>query len=200
MASIDLSPAKAFYKSCLCCIMLSLFFITLCKSVGCVIEYYFAYGSNMNPARMGARGLSTINALAGTLEGFSLRFDKRATGKTGVAYANVGYQRDGRVEGVLYQLERPEDIVIMDPFEGNPVRYGREAFCVNTAEGVVHAWVYVANKAMLAKGLLPERAYLNHLLAGKQWHSNTYHQWLSEHICIESDNADSELDGLIYNV
>ena len=154
----------------------------------------------MNPARMVARGLSTINALPGTLRGFSLRFDKRATGKSDVAYANIGYQRDGYIEGVLYQLERPDDIAIMDSFEGNPVRYGREVFCVNTAEGVIYAWVYVANKAMLADGLLPERAYLNHLLAGKQWHSAAYHQWLSAHPCIESDKAGSGVDGLIYNV
>ncbi len=172
----------------------------LCKSVGCVIEYYFAYGSNMNPARMGARGLATSKALAGTLQGFSLRFNKRATGKTGVAYANVGYQRDGRVEGVLYQLQRPEDIVIMDPFEGNPVRYGREAFSINTEQGVIHAWVYVANKALVAEDLLPERAYLNHLLAGKQWHSEEYHRWLRTQPCIESEAPTSDLDGLIYNV
>ncbi|ARN76493.1 hypothetical protein BST96_18415 [Oceanicoccus sagamiensis] len=164
------------------------------------MHYYFAYGSNMNPARMGARGLSTVNALAGTLKGFSLRFDKRATGKTGVAYANVGYQRDGKVEGVLYQLERPEDIVIMDPFEGNPVRYGREVFCVDSAQGIIHAWVYVANKALLADDLLPERQYLNHLLAGKAWHSDDYHQWLSAQPCIESERVDSDMNGLIYNV
>ncbi len=41
---------------------------------------YFAYGSNMNPARMQARGLSVCEALAGRLPGYVLCFNKRATG------------------------------------------------------------------------------------------------------------------------
>ena len=92
----------------------------------------------------------------------------------------------------------------MDPFEGNPVRYSRDVYPVNTRLGVVNAWVYVANKAMLAEGLLPERRYLNHLLAGQQWQSESYHQWLKNHACVEpsgdSASDDNHLHGLIYNV
>lgn len=170
-----------------------------------MIEWYFAYGSNMNPARMEARGVPFSEVLAGQLVSFELCFNKRASGKQGVAYANIGYAKRGQVEGVLYCLQQASQIKRMDPFEGNPVRYSREVFVVNTARGPINAWVYVANAAMLAEGLLPERNYLNHLLAGAQWHSAKYQNWLRDHPCIDSlDSVGpasvSSADGLIYNV
>lgn len=165
-------------------------------------EWYFAYGSNMNPARMKARGLSYKRAAAGRLAGFALRFDKRASGKTGVAYANIGYAPEHCVEGVLYQLASAADICLMDPYEGSPVRYSREVFPVACDQGLIPAWVYVANRAMLAEGLLPEKRYLAHLLAGKPWHSDTYQHWLMNQPVIDDDDTtpDSVAEGLIYNV
>jgi gamma-glutamylcyclotransferase (GGCT)/AIG2-like uncharacterized protein YtfP len=164
-----------------------------------VINYYFAYGSNMNPARMRARGIDFIDQRAGRLPGFKLCFNKRASGKQNIAYANIGYQRDGAVEGVLYGLQRPDDIAVMDPFEGSPVRYSREVYSVTTVEGAVNAWVYVANAAMLAEGLLPEQNYLNHLLAGREWLSDDYYCWLSAQASVTTA-TNSELDGLLHNV
>lgn len=166
------------------------------------ITWYFAYGSNMNPDRMAARGLAVNRALAGKMHGFQLCFNKRATGKKNIAYANVGYSPGSVVEGVLYQLKNPEDITLMDPFEGTPYRYSRDVFLIQTAQGDIAAWVYVANQAMLAEGLLPEQLYLNHLLAGKQWHSDEYQQWLSEHPAVDNTTAlnNSTLNGLTHNV
>ncbi len=40
--------------------------------------YYFAYGSNMNPARMKARGMMVADMQPGTLQGMRLAFNKRA--------------------------------------------------------------------------------------------------------------------------
>jgi gamma-glutamylcyclotransferase (GGCT)/AIG2-like uncharacterized protein YtfP len=167
-------------------------------------EWYFAYGSNMNPARMQARGLAFVESTGGQLTGFALRFNKRATGKSQVAYANIVYAPQGCVEGVLYRLAQAADIQLMDPFEGNPVRYSREVFVVSSMSGPINAWVYVANPAMIADGLLPERRYLEHLQAGRQWHSPAYQQWLSSHPAIEQDvigDAPSDRrDGLLHNV
>ncbi|MEE8057295.1 MAG: gamma-glutamylcyclotransferase family protein [Pseudomonadales bacterium] len=179
-----------------------------------MIGHYFAYGSNVNPARMRARGISFKGAMGGILPRYELRFNKRASHKNNIAYANIAYARDardGRVEGVLYQLERANDIEIMDQFEGNPVRYSREVYRIETGSGVVNAWVYVANRAMLAEGLLPERCYLNQLIAGRQYHSDAYSQWLQSHPCVEIDSVEIDSvevesglatngDGLIYNV
>ncbi len=167
-----------------------------------MIDFYFAYGSNMNPERMKARGIAFVRAIKGTLPGFSLCFNKRAMGKENVAYANIMYNKCEQVEGVLYQLSRAEDICLMDPFEGNPIRYSREVFKVATDEGFINSWVYVANSAMIAEGLLPEKMYLNHLLKGKPWQSEKYHQWLQQHAFIDNSHAaeNSEMNGLTHNV
>ncbi len=172
------------------------------KAYRYAIDYYFAYGSNMNPARMRARGIHFTAAIAAQLPDFKLCFNKRAAGKVNVAYANIGYAPGACVEGVIYRLAVPEDITIMDPFEGSPFRYSRDVYPLRTDEGEIPAWVYVANPAMIADGLLPERNYMQHLLAGKAWHSTEYQAWLSAHPCLESDTCLDELGlkGLIHNV
>ena len=157
----------------------------------------------MNPARMRARGIDFVDAVAATLPDFQLTFNKKATGKEGVAYANVSYAPGNAVEGIAYLLADPADIVTMDPFEGSPVRYSREVYVLSAELGSINAWVYVANRAVLADGLLPERNYLNHLLAGKAWHSESYHQRLLLQPCIESDETscdEAKKQGLLYNV
>lgn len=144
-----------------------------------------------------------MQVLAGTLRGYQLRFNKRATGKPGVAYANIAYCRDECIEGLLYRLEHSQDIALMDPFEGNPVRYSREVFTLETEQGPVSAWVYVANAALIESGLLPERRYLNHLLAGRSYHSDAYHHWLASHATVDGQveaDDNSGLDSLVHNV
>ncbi|QEY63980.1 gamma-glutamylcyclotransferase [Metapseudomonas lalkuanensis] len=138
------------------------------------MSFYFAYGSNMNPARMRSRGLVFSEAMAGRLEGYALCFDKRAHDRPGRSYANIRYQRDGVVEGVLYRLAHEDEIWKMDPFEGTPILYSRERMPVMTAQGVQPAWVYVANPAMREEGLWPTRSYLEHLLAGREFLSRAY--------------------------
>ena len=152
-------------------------------------DYYFAYGSNMNAARMAQRGLNVERALSGRLQSMQLRFNKRAydgqqRSQVAVAYANVGYAPGWQVEGVLYQLAGAEEISKMDPFEGTPRFYSRELFAVQTAEGPIQAWVYVANRALLEEGLKPERWYLEHLLAGEPWLSAEYMQRLAQVECV----------------
>ena len=79
------------------------------------MDWYFAYGSNMNPARMQARGLSVSEVLPGRLPGYGLCFDKRAADRApGRAYANIRYQRDGVVEGVLYRLQGADEIAKLE--------------------------------------------------------------------------------------
>ena len=165
------------------------------------INWYFAYGSNMNPERMRARGLAFAEAESGHLHRFGLYFNKRASGKDGVGYANIGHCGNARVEGVLYQLVDPREISIMDGFEGCPVRYSREVMRIHRPrfEDEVDAWVYVANPAFIESSLLPERRYLNHLMAGARWHSEAYQVTLRQQSCIEQMSADKGAGGLAYN-
>ncbi|GAB3100531.1 gamma-glutamylcyclotransferase family protein [Pseudomaricurvus hydrocarbonicus] len=148
-------------------------------------EYYFAYGSNMNAERMLDRGLRFHRALSGNLHGLGLAFNKRAADAPHRAYANVVHATGSRVEGVLYQLCDEAEIAKMDPFEGAPRLYSRDIYEVETAEGVIAAWVYIANRAMITEGLRPERWYLEHLLAAKPYLSQGYYERLLLTPCLD---------------
>lgn len=161
--------------------------------------YYFAYGSNMNPARMEARGLAYVRARVGRLPGYALRFNKQSHSRPTVAYANIVPASGQCVEGVLYQLADELALAAMDVFEGTPVRYSRERMVLCSDEGVVPAWVYVANPAFINNSLLPESNYLNHLLAGEAHLSADYLAWLRQHPAHSSPNLAGE-EGLRFNV
>lgn len=162
-------------------------------------DFYFAYGSNMNPARMRARGLDFAHHEPGVLEHYALCFNKRAHNKQGIAYANVCRAPQQRVEGVLYTLAA--SISVMDPFEGTPVRYSRELFPIATAAGISWAWVYVANRAYIADALSVEENYLNHLLSAGDLLSASYRQRLATLApVLPSDPAADSEAGLRFNV
>ena len=160
--------------------------------------YYFAYGSNMNPARMQARGLVFSAAESARLPGYRLAFNKRSHCTPGVAYANVVHSSYGVVEGVLYALANLDALNIMDGFEGTPVRYSRECMTVQTATGAKSAWIYVANPAYVEAGLLPESNYLNHLLAGAAHLSPQYLVMLQAQACRPAVQLLGN-KGLLYN-
>ncbi len=162
-------------------------------------NFYFAYGSNMNPERMRARGLAFTRHESARLPGYALCFNKRAHNKTGIAYANIAFDPDSLIEGVLYQLAG--DIEVMDTFEGTPVRYSRELFPVAAAERVIWAWVYVANPAYIASELHVEENYLNHLLSAGNLLSEAYREYLAglAPVVASETPADRET-GLLFNV
>lgn len=142
------------------------------------VSWYFAYGSNMNPARMAARGMQYVESTSAVLTDWRLCFNKRAEGREGIAFANIVEARGERVEGVLYRLVRQAEIRRMDPYEGYPRRYRRIPMEVWSGHGHHRAWVYVANESWQEDGLVPERVYLNHLLAGRPWLSEDYFRQL----------------------
>lgn len=140
----------------------------------------------MNQQRMHDRKLRFADAMSGTLAQAKLLFNKRAADSPLWSYANVGFDANSNVEGVLYQLEDADEILKMDPFEGAPRLYSREIFMIETARGTIPAWTYIANEAMLADGLLPAHWYLKHLLAGKPFLSDRYYQLLSQQPYVEA--------------
>ncbi|MFC0336200.1 Gamma-glutamyl cyclotransferase, AIG2-like [Kushneria avicenniae] len=152
---------------------------------GVEVHYYFAYGSNMNVARMQARVGATRRMLSATLKNWQLYFDK-ASRVDGVAHANVRMEEGGQVEGVLYELSHPAQIREMDPFEGHPTEYCRQVETVETLHGPLAAWVYVALPEKTASDRLPAREYLSHLLAGRDFLSYPYLEQLNAQECIDS--------------
>jgi len=150
-----------------------------------MVACYFAYGSNMNPARVTQRGLR-FDALAGArLAGYRLTFDKTSKLHPGLGHANLSYAPDDEVEGVLYWLSSPVEIEKMDRFESTPVNYSREVVQVQVREMLVCTWTYFANPAVRSPGLKPPRSYLQHLLAGREYLSESYYQGLARHDCDE---------------
>ena len=148
------------------------------------MPYYFAYGSNMNVERVAARIGETRRALSGTLPGFELRFDK-ASRIPGLAHANVAANPEKVVEGALFELIEPAQIELMDPFEGVPHDYRRERHVIETEEGGVEAWVYIARPERVRASLRPAREYLEHLLAGEAFLSAEYHARLARVEAVE---------------
>lgn len=149
-------------------------------------DSYFAYGSNMDPARVRQRGLNVRRAEPARLDGFDLEFRKRGHEHPRAGHANIAWARGQRVEGVLYTLECPEEIRKMDRFERAPVNYSRDIVVVETDAGPRAAWTYFANPAVLADGLLPPRAYLDHLRAGAAFLSAAWLVRLETWPCLES--------------
>ena len=139
--------------------------------------YYFAYGSNMNVARMIERvGEFTIIG-RGVLIDYQLAFNKIALGKIGEGYANVMASSGDLVEGVIYQFD---EIRKLDKPEGYPIHYDRKLMTISIDDGFVQAWVYLARSSRISEGLKPSKSYLDHILLGKEYLSEAYFQKLVE--------------------
>lgn len=139
--------------------------------------YYFAYGSNMNEARMLERvGEFTIIG-SGVLIDYQLAFNKMAHGKIGEGYANVMTSPRDLVEGVVYQFD---EIRKLDKPEGYPIHYDRKLMAISIDGGFVEAWVYFARPSRISEGLMPSKSYLEHILLGKEYLSEAYFQKLVE--------------------
>lgn len=154
------------------------------------VHFYFAYGSNMNPARVEKRRMKFLSTNAGRLYDFHMTFNKRSVKYPGAASANVIEMAGSVTEGVLYRLTEPAQIEMMDPYEGYPRRYDRRALPVETSDGIEHAWVYIANLEFITEGLNPARWYLEHLLAGREFLSPEYCLRLSETVCMPDSDVE----------
>ena len=129
----------------------------------------------MNSTRVHERGLDVRSAMAGFITNYALRFNKCSKNHSGIGYANIVFATNYQVEGVLYELVSAQEIFKMDRFENAPINYSRDLVAVNIAGGLTQwAWTYFANPAVLQDGLLPSKEYLDHLLAGQSYLSESY--------------------------
>ena len=131
-------------------------------------KLYFAYGSNMNPERIAERLKRLPKAKMGCLKGYQLIFNKIASGKSGIGYANIVISKDDTVFGVLYYVTN-EDLCILDDYEGvgNSHYYRAEVPIFTEESGVLLAITYIACQNRTTDSLKPTREYLNHLLEGR---------------------------------
>jgi len=149
-----------------------------------MVRCYFAYGSNMNTARVRERGLAFSRVERATLPGFRLEFSKQGRDHPGSGHANLAWEPASVVEGVLFWLPSAAELARMDRFERSPVNYSRDIVEVHTDHGTVATWTYFANPGVLRPGLNPTRSYLAHLLAGEPYLSPGYFDRLRDWPCV----------------
>jgi cation transport regulator ChaC len=134
--------------------------------------WYFAYGSNMNPARLSdqrlkERAVRMGPRIGGRLDGWRLVFNKIARSPEGAAAGNIVEASGQTVYGTLNGMP-DAGLEVLDIWEGVAGgHYGRRMVRVVRADTneTVDAVVYVALK--VGEGLRPTREYLGHLLAGR---------------------------------
>ena len=140
------------------------------------IEYYFAYGSNMSEHKLKIkRKVDFYEKFSGKLDGWEIVFDKVASGKTGTAYSNISPKENSCVEGIVYKISSEDILNKLDKDEGWPKHYEKKYMSVKTANGFLECLVYVANPNQTQNGLKPERKYLDEILAGKEFLSDSYY-------------------------
>ncbi|MFI5000438.1 MAG: gamma-glutamylcyclotransferase [Reyranellales bacterium] len=136
------------------------------------LKWYFAYGSNMNPARLVDERLKgggvdgQPKRIGGRLDGWRLVFNKQARGPAGAGAGNIVPAAGDVVYGTLNALP-PEGFEILDRWEGVAGgHYERRTVPVVRMDtgAAVEAITYVA--LLVGEGLRPTRDYLGHLLAG----------------------------------
>jgi gamma-glutamylcyclotransferase (GGCT)/AIG2-like uncharacterized protein YtfP len=132
---------------------------------------YFAYGSNMDPARlfetrMAEKGIRWGSRVAARLDGWCLAFDKPWAKYDGAGVANIRPDSKGIVHGTLNELG-DGGLEALDIHEGVASgHYARHRVTVIAPQGRVEAITYVASAPPVA-GLKPHSSYLAHLLAGR---------------------------------
>lgn len=149
--------------------------------------WYFAYGSNMDlarlyDARLKPRGVPVTERALGRLEGWRLAFNKPWSKFSGGGAANILPDAAGVTFGTL-NLMPPEGLDVLDHYEGVAGgHYERRTLAVTHAgTGLpVEAVAYVALRD-LDPALIPPRFYLDHLLAGRDLLPPDYTRWLEAH-------------------
>ncbi|MBS0517331.1 MAG: gamma-glutamylcyclotransferase [Proteobacteria bacterium] len=147
------------------------------------LVWYFAYGSNMDPARLAEdrlkpRGVALAERIGGRLEGWRLVFNKRARTPVGSGAGNIVPAGGAAVYGTLNAMPA-EGIDVLDVWEGVAGgHYERRLLPVLRADtgAMVEAVTYVA--LLTGDDLRPTRAYLGHLLAGRDLLPPDYWEWL----------------------
>jgi gamma-glutamylcyclotransferase len=133
--------------------------------------WYFAYGSNMNPARLvdgrlKPKGIAIAERVCGRLDSWRLAFNKRAREPVGAGVGNIVPAIGETVFGTLNAVP-PAGLDVLDLWEGVAGgHYERRTVpVVRIDDGTtVQAVTYVA--LLIGEGLRPTREYLAHLLAG----------------------------------
>lgn len=133
--------------------------------------WYFAYGSNMQPATFaGRRGITPSQALAARAPGWRLVLDKTPLIPVGASFANLVADAHGAAYGVAYEIGE-DDLAHVDLTEGVLIdNYRRVEIAVEplAADGPTRAFTLVSDKR--SSDLLPSDDYMALLIEGAELH------------------------------
>ena len=128
--------------------------------------WYFAYGSNMDPAQMTERRVAYAAGQRARLADHRLDFDLYSQ-RYGAGVADIVRSPGGSVEGVLYEVDEA-GLATLDSYEGVEVStYRRLDVAVATDDGEVHnavAYEVIAKVPFIA----PHPDYLAKLVRGAE--------------------------------
>lgn len=130
---------------------------------------YFAYGSNLHPARLGARTPSARVLGRAVLRGHRLRFHKRGRDRSAKCDAWLTGRREDVVHGVVYRIAR-RDLAALDRAEDRGRGYDRVRVLVSVGGRPRMVLTYRARPGALASGLIPLDWYLEFVLRGALHH------------------------------
>lgn len=140
---------------------------------------YFAYGSNMNKARMKKRDVKFTQMFSGIMRNWQLTFNKVNTRKEGSGFANIVPKESSIVEGIIYKINE-KSIEKLDDREGFCEHYQRLDMLVESEGKFLKCVIYIANPTKVREGLKPEKWYLDHLLEGEEFLSTNYISFLKK--------------------
>ncbi len=130
------------------------------------MNYYFAYGSNMDADQMRERCPDSELVGVATLKNYTLGFTIYSPTRE-CGCADIVASEGGNVYGLLYSVS-DADLEALDRFEGHPVHYRRITVTVETSDGPVTAESYeVVDKK---SDLPPSEHYLDLLVGAATRH------------------------------
>ena len=152
------------------------------------LVWYFAYGSNMQPATFGGRrGIVPRRAVPARLRGWQLVFDKPPILPVGGAMANVVESVGAEVLGVAYQVTA-EDLAHIDLTEGVLIgNYHRVAVRVAPLDGGPELEAFTLTSERRDPSLCASYRYMALLIEGAETHGlpAEYVAWLRQCPAVE---------------
>lgn len=132
------------------------------------LTYYFAYGSNVHPARFEKRIGRCSEGVVAFLCGARLTFAKRGLDGSGKCDLDFTGLQSDRVVGVLYQVSSNQE-QLLDDWESTTCGYTAISTTVECRGHTVDAFTYKARKEYIDTGLLPFDWYKRFVVLGASY-------------------------------
>lgn len=133
---------------------------------------YYAYGSNLHPARLGARIPTSVLLGVAELSGYQLQFHKRGGDLSAKCNAVFTGQSHHLLLGALYQMSAREK-PLLDEIEGEG--YAVESVEIRMAGRLHRAFAYIAEEHFIDNQLKPFHWYKEFVRLGAEYHDFPHH-------------------------